>query len=405
MYSPNLIIRLGYLIAIIVPLIKNRELFPAAIICFLSVSRNTFAYPLLPTEGYYYTILSLLFASLVLFNDSKGGFAAPKLLYGLILLYVFLIDIIVDHGISRMTTTIFVCLLFFVCVGKNTKSSVYHLSLSFIIISLVLSYWVLFIPEAQINVYNSVEGMEQAGWTDPNYLGCVVGMGTIVAIQELLNKGKNVLYTVLLILVMVLSVVALSKIASRGALLAVAVGTLSMVLLSKRSFWSKLSVVALIAVAVYVMYNNDYFEFVIARVQNDAGTGSGRTEIWKEKLRAFTEEGTVARWLFGYGQHNGIMLGNFGRARAFHNDYVAVLVEYGIVGFILLFAAFVNPVMMVSKQKKSTIIAMLLYLMTCSLTVDPLTFGNLAYLGFYFYITQIARDSRQVELYENGTED
>ena len=140
MYSPNLIIRLGYLIAIIVPLIKNRELFPAAIICFLSVSRNTFAYPLLPTEGYYYTILSLLFASLVLFNDSKREFAAPKLLYGLILLYVFWVDIIAGHGISRMTTTIFVCLLFFVCVGRNTKGSVYHLSLSFIFISLVLSY-------------------------------------------------------------------------------------------------------------------------------------------------------------------------------------------------------------------------------------------------------------------------
>lgn len=393
--SPNLIIRFVYLIALLLPIINNIELLPSVLICTLSISYSTFAFPFMPTDSLYYVVILLFFG---IFSALKQNSVRISPIFLLLLLFVFFNDILLQQHISRLTTNLFLCLLMFVCVGNKQGSSNYHISLAFMMVSLVLSYWILFRPEAQIEVKHIVEGIESYGWADPNYLGGIIGIGCVVAVKELLhNSSKKLVFWVLCLTTIIGSVLSLAYLASRGAFLATGVGIIAMITMSKSKLLTKILMVASIVIMVVLMYTSNVFELLIARTSAVDTTGSGRTNIWLAKVHCFFAEGNLIKWLFGFGQEEGFWLGHFGRPRAFHNDFIAVLVEYGFFGFFIFMSILVYPIRKAEKQKRPTIIAFLLYLITLGMTLEPLTGGNLVFLAFYFYITQIVRYSKQVE--------
>lgn len=389
--SPNTMIRLGYLAALVAPLLNTVALYPAIVICALCISKNTFAYPFLPTEMQYYVVLSAAFAFLVI---TRSNVRLSNLsLFILTLVYVSLNDLLFQGEFSQLAVMLFIMILLGVCSQSDIESSNQLLPLAFVFLSIAISYWVLFCPEARINTYNSADDMEQLGWRDPNYISSALGTGLVVAVKEIISERNNRWYSCLMIFTAIIAVFALLSVASRGISLAVAASVSIMLLFSKVKKSTKVLSILAIAVLVVFLYTNEYFDFLIARFNIDDGTGSHRTEIWADKLQAFFDEGNVLNYFFGFGQSGGFKLGTMG-GRSTHNDYVAVMIYYGFVGFALFLSAIVYPIRNCSKKDRPQIAALMLYLLMCSMTIEPLCMGNIAYIGFFFYIIQLARQSR-----------
>lgn len=397
--SPNAIFRMGYLVALVLPLVKREELFPAIIICALGISKSTFAYPLMPTDMYYYVILALVFAVLSLYRRDFQAEINPLFLVALI--YVLLNDLVLQNGLSKIEVLLVICILFYLCIDNFAEVDTQYLSLSFMLISLTISFWLLFVPEAQVNSYNAVEEMEQTGWMDPNYLGAALGTGLVVAVKDLLAGNKKPYYIVISVLTVIGTTFALLQLASRGAILSVVFAVTILFVFLNSKVWIKITVVILAVLFVLFLYSNQYMEFVLARFEADDGTGSNRTGIWFSKIDGFFYNKNLLSWIFGVGQSEGVELGDFdGRGRSTHNDFLSVLIYYGFVGVIIFFSAIAYPVRICQKSDRPQIIALLVYLLMCSMTIEPMAHGNFVYWGFFFYIIVLARQSQAMELIE-----
>lgn len=394
--SPNTLIRLAYLGALVVPLLENVAMYPAVILCTLSISKNTFAYPFMPTEMYYYVLLSAFFALLVV--SKKRYTLSIKPLFIVILLYIGANDLFLKGEFSPIVTIVFIAILMHFISGSDIVKSSNLLPLSFIFLSITLSCWVLFVPAARLNIYNRLGDFEQVGWQDPNYLGCALGMGMVVAVQELLLVKKNRLYSLLSLLTIGLSVFSLVTIASRGMILAAATSTGIMLLFSKANKSTKVITIVAMALFIIALYNSDYLDFVLDRFNAEDGTGGNRTPIWTRKISAFFQEGNALNYLFGFGQRGGFALGFGSSGASTHNDYISALVYYGFTGLLLMIMAFIHPIKTCAKNVRPQIVALLVYLLMCSMTIEPLASGRIAYIAFFFYITQMANASRQPQL-------
>ena len=402
-HSPNMLIRLGYLAALVLPLVQRKELVPAVFICALGISANTFAYPFMPTEMFYYVTLALGFALLSLHRYEYR--TDINSMFVLALLYVFLNDIIMQGKPSQMVSVFLICISFYLCMEDEVEFDSQFLSLAFILISLTISYWALFCPDAQINSYNKVEDMEQTGWTDPNYLSVVLGAGLVVAVKDLLKGDNKLIYLIVLILTVVGATVAMLQLASRGIILAVILAVVALFALSKTQSWVKIIVVIAAALFVVFLYSNQYMEFVLARFEMDDGTGSHRTEIWASKFTDFFNKRNPLNWIFGVGQEEGYRLGKYYGLSvtgvSTHNDFVSVIIYYGFVGVALFFSVIAYPLRICQKSDRQQIIALLVYPLMCSMTLEPMAHGNFVYWGFLFYIIILARQSQALEFVED----
>jgi O-antigen ligase len=195
-----------------------------------------------------------------------------------------------------------------------------------------------------------------------------------------LNIGLKVVY----ITAIVISLPTLLLNASRGAMLSVVCAFVFLSMFSKIKPWQKIGIVLMGAVGVIYLYNNQYFDLLLYRIENDSGGGSGRTEIWEAKFRAFSQ-GNIAQILFGNGYYGGMTI--TGRYMGFHNDFVGFLVEYGIVGLCLLLYMLYYPIRMFFKRGiiQPDVMVIVFYLATCFITLEPFGLALLPYYSFYMY--------------------
>lgn len=400
--SPNIVIRLGYLAAMIIPLLKKVELFPAIIVCALGISKNTFAYPLMPTDIAYYIILALGFALLALYHRDFTTRINPIFYFALI--YTGLNDIAMQGELSQMTIMFFICILYYMCMENDIDIGCQYLPLAFILISLTISFWAIFFPEAQINSYNKVGEVEQTGWSDPNYLSVALGTGLVVAVKDLFKGSNKLLYTLISCLTILGSSIALLLLASRGAILSVIVATTALFVLSKTGRWTKLIAIITAGLFIFFLYNNQYMDFVMDRFEADDGTGAHRTEIWQSKLNNFFLLDNPLYWIFGVGQSEGIKLGEyFGQSVSgvsTHNDFISVLIYYGFIGVAIFLYVITYPIRICSKEERPYIIALLSYLLAFSMTIEPLARGTFVYWGLFLYVMVLARHSQELELFD-----
>ena len=405
--SPNIVVRFGYLAALVIPLINKVEWFPAIIICALGISKSTFAYPFMPTDMIFYVVLALSFAFLALYRRDLVLGVNP--LFYLIFAYVALNDIVMQEELSQMSIVFFIYLLFFICVREDFDIANHLLPFSFILISLAISYWILFCPEAQTNSYNKVGDMEQKGWSDPNYLSAVLGMGLVIAIRDLFVGERTKIHVTLLTLTAIASTFAMLLLASRGALLSVVLSITSLFVLSKPKSWSKIAVIIAAVLFIVFLYTNQYMNFVMARIEAEDGTGTHRTEIWLSKINDFFLLDNPLYWIFGVGQIEGGRLGNYlgstVTALSTHNDYLSLLIYYGFVGVLIFFSIIVYLLRTCSQMVRPQVLALLVYILVGSMTIEPLSRGNFVYWGFLFYIIIFAYQSKELEyVYDEGEE-
>lgn len=391
--SPNVVIRLVYLAAVVAPLFSMMEFLPATMVCLLTISYNTFAFPLMPTEWYYYLLVVGVFS---IINREQNLPLNP--LFLVVLFYVVLNDLLFTSKLTGLSENLPIFLLLFLCVrSSKLDESVNLLPLAFMIASLVISYWILFRPEARFEVSHVTGDLDAAGWQDPNYLGGVVGMGCVTAMHEFLRINKKGLYRIFSAAILIIALISTASLGSRGAILAVAVGIVAQIFASGIKRRIKLLVLVLAIATVFFMYNYHVFDLLQARMVDTDDISNNRFDIWALKLGAFFNEGNPFNWLFGYGKEGAVILGTPGHPINCHNEFLSVIVRFGIVGFVLFLFAYTFPIRVASKRMRPIVISLLLYQLTVDMTLDSLCFGYWGYLSYFFFVTLYSINTRRAE--------
>lgn len=387
--APNLIFRACFMFAFVLPLLfAKKNMFPAVMICFMIVGTYGFAFNYMPYQMSIYFIMSLI---ILLFNQNKSNITYISLIYIATIILVFarnIFDTIIPHNVSLCIATIGI----FIIVSRNDiNASTLNMLYCFIVSTLSLSILYLFNYDKFLLDYNAAEGLERSGWIDPNYFSAIIGMGIISSIILLLKNNKNILKVILIVTIMIGFVVQV-LLASRGALLAVSLSSLVLLFFAEIKKRYKLLFSFIIFVFLLWMYTNNYFDLLEYRINNDTGGGSGRLDIWLAKLNAFSTEGNIFQWLFGMGFQSAFELsGISGRGVGFHNDFLAILCGYGLVGLIIFIYWIFYPLTISTANNRLYVFASLLYLLITYITLEPMSLGYLPFYAFYYLIFLLAQ--------------
>lgn len=393
--APSMIMRICYLGAVVLPpIIIKRELLLPVLMCFIFVSAYGFSYSYMPTSYGIY-LLPLLICAII------EGFTRNRE-YGLFLwIAVFLsfVDILTGGKFETITYCFLILYLFLIISDKSIVAGksielVKFISIAFSIASLVIVYY-YFVYGSQFTFdYGSDSGLERTGWIDANYLSMALGMAIMSSSIALMSLKNNFYEKVLFWFTIVLSFIVMVLLASRGGLLSIAIGGSILLFFSKFKLRTKLLIMLFLFLFIIFLFNNNYFELLVYRIQNDDGTGSGRSEIWKMKFDEFLNTGNLFNYLFGLGFRRSIYLGgNVVNYYCFHNDFLAYLVSYGIVGLCLFIYMLSYPIIKIRQgtDSKRFVIASIIYLASCCMTLNPLSEGHIVYFFFYFYIVLLSK--------------
>lgn len=392
--APNALIRLTFLLAFFIPLfLKYTYLYLPCLVAFITVSTKHFAFGYMPYEMSTYAMISLVsFITVYGIRRNQAHNVNPVFL--LLLLYVLLVNVAYSGSPQNITYSIItVCfggMITKVRTGGNIVNNMLH---CFVFASLALSLIYLINFEQFIQSYSEKDGMERSGWTDPNYLSCIVGMGSLSSLILLLkNKHARIYSRLLWVITLVLSTISQVLMASRGGILAVSGSVVVLILFANVKKIYKVAIVLSLFLFIGWLYNNGYFELLSYRIENDAD-GSGRLDIWQTKLAMFSQSGNVFNWIFGIGYQNAMELSESGDIRGFHNDFIAVLCGYGIVGFIaFLYLLLVYPFQKSSKRTLPVVIALVMYLVLSCMTLEPISLGQISFIAFYYMILLLAEE-------------
>ena len=386
---PNGAIRIAYLIAVLIPVfLWDMKLVPAVIILFYSLALNGYTSSYLPVMEYSYIVPTLVGVFFVK-RKSNNQLKIPSVL--LLLFFIsFTINGIKSFTIEDISITLFLIIVLSLYLKKDNIFQLSSLSLVIIILSFILSL-TYFLYGSNFAIEYKEFGGERVGFADINYVGCIIGFGSLLAIMEFFKKKKTpLLYKLFLIITILISVIALFLNASRGSILALGVGFIVLVLLSKKSTTIKLiSLCSFIILMVY-LYTNNYMDLLIYRINTDDTGGSGRTDIWISKLNLWGQSESFSNLIFGYGYIGGRKLGVLGQV-AFHNDFLAFLVEYGIIGLCIFIYFIMYPIFGIYKENRAMVFACLSYLIVVCMTLEPFAAGRLPFYAFWLYIYYLSR--------------
>lgn len=392
---PPFIFRISFMGALFLPVLYIRNSWlPAIFTCFLSISQYGISYSYLPESISIH--MMLIVSLLLLYQNKKKLVVFPNLLYFLPF-YVFIIDLLTDGSVYHIFYILVItCSLSFV-FNKDYTNAEKKMSIAFISITVVLCYYFLFFRDRFTESYGKYgTDLERVLWTDPNYLGCVIGMGTICCGIKLTDKKISKIVRLMLALIFCTSLMILIMNASRGSLLAVLFACSVLFIMSPVKIIYKLIFISFVIFFIYVLYNNSYFELLEYRIENDY-TGSGRTIIWDKRLTAFFE-GPILNIVFGYGHERTMVLGTGSTYYVgCHNDYIAFLVEYGVIGFLMFLGILLFPIMKIISTKLileiSHVFTIISYIAVCSITLEPFTLGRIPYYMFYLYAILVVNKS------------
>lgn len=384
--APPTPIRLLFLIALIGPTFNNNQFVVPVLLCFTSVASYGFSCSYMPTELYYYLFIVM---SLFLLNIKKSSRTQkPPIILVIFCIYVIFLDCVAGVRLENIDYTLLIIILsfFFVSLDGHEKEMYF---LSFVMVSIVLC--IFYFTYGQSNIEISEDGRVE--WVDSNYMGNVCGMGVVLAYNAIINNyfSDKKKYSRICLIAVIAGVIMLILNASRGAFLSMSVAIVVVTMFAKIPLKRKVLVSAVVIIGVISLYHYGVFEVLEERIASDDGTGNARTLIWAAKLDAFLELPLYQQFV-GLGYRGGFELaipGGYG----FHNDYLAFIVDYGYIGFTLFMSLLLYPINIVRRQSSSKpiVISMILFLLTCSATLEPFSAGRLAYWYFYMVIVLFAR--------------
>ncbi|MBO5847940.1 MAG: O-antigen ligase family protein [Bacteroidales bacterium] len=340
---------------------------PAVIILFVGLRFNSVApFGYIPQTWNIYCWLIIIISILhnYIYKNRIYKFSSKQLL---LVIFIFIID-----TINLQPFTPFILFVIMLCVLYNSINNEISLNismLSFIILALTLSiYYFAFAKEFMESYYGS--DAERAVWVDPNYFGTLIGCGIILSFILLFTTKPNIVLKVIFILCIILSYIVVILQASRGATLSISVAIIVFLLLSKIKVYNKIFIAFIIIIGVIYLFNSGFFTLLIDRTLDDAGTGSGRTEIWISKFSDWSDNNI-----------NLIGCGYLSSIHSFipynldcHNELLSTLINYGIISIVILIFSTFN---IIKKTNNLTFnLPIIFFLFVTFMTLSP--FSNQA---------------------------
>jgi O-antigen ligase len=395
--APPMTSRIVFLIAVLLPGAFNRHgLFFVAIFCFWTISVNGYAYSYMPTmPGIYLSATAVIL--LIYKYKYNSLFWGGNIWFLLLLLLVFLSSLDSGPPTSGLLEVLLIIFLTHLLLPKADEQTIAYFQLAFMVITIVLSFYLITICDISSPEISSIGDKERVGWNDPNYMGMIIGMGVCVGVGCLLRfKQLNYYFIGLSIASILIAIPVMLMLASRGAILCLVVSVIFQLVMKTGNRRAKILMVIAGASFLYYLYNNEYFDLLEERFQNDDGSGSNRTTIWKEKWDGFTSYLDVPRVLFGVGWEKGLDYGAAKegvKALGFHNDFLAFLVCYGIIGLGLFLTLLILPLRNIKQwsEKWTVVCANVLYLVAGCSTLEPFSLGNFTFYAFLIYTILLAR--------------
>lgn len=384
--TPPELWRILYLLALLGPLtIKQPKLLAIIIPAFYAISNYSCFISYMPNQVFIYLVFPI--AALFLHKGGKTDKNSKIFL-------VFFIITAANNFINNMTfesisSCCLLAFLWFKFVPNSVNSYAHTFSYAFTIMSLTLSIFFIVGGSAFQMDFGTSE-FERTEWMDPNYFGCIVGIGIMASMIEILyNRILKIPERIIFLLTIGLSLYVLILNGSRGALLATGMSLILLLIGNGQNISKKLLIICGFSIFIYMLYMSGTFDFLLYRIELDSGRGgSGRTYIWQTKMMAFSNQLSVLEQLFGIGYKNGMTLG-FGFSRGFHNDYIAILVEYGVFGLMVFIGMLLSPLR--KSNNKVIVLSIIVYVAMASSTLEPISGGMIVYFGFLFYACMIGR--------------
>lgn len=219
--------------------------------------------------------------------------------------------------------------------------------------------------------------------SDPNLFGYINILFVFFFLNNLDNK-KNKIGALLSTIVIFLTF-------SRGILLGFFLGLIvNMFYLEKNTRKSKSIIFPIIIFLVertlYLTTNINLVELLIGRFSATMSDGgSGRSEIWRNGLSLFKQHPIFGIGIYNFLDYN-IMV--FGGRHYMHNTYLEILVESGLVGFILFLLLLISIYLKIKdsiKQNRDAVFLMPVFMATLVI-LTSLTLGVSEYLFIFFVI-------------------
>lgn len=248
-------------------------------------------------------------------------------------------------GISVLRQFLFILSCYAFCAALQTKK----LLLDFVLAYSVGLSIVIFISLSSFDI--SVGDRVSGGVADPNAFGFSGAMLAFLATIFIRDSEVSFLQKLFLSFSLILGIAVVFLSASRGAILCVGVGFLASLCTSKISFEKIVlliftCVIAIVLLAIVssqvkiggTLIDQDRYSLNGALADH----GAGRTDIWHDYLQPVA----VKKFLItgvGFGRTVEAIRETYTyELKVTHNNYLGILVNYGIVGFILFCAAVVQ---------------------------------------------------------------
>lgn len=394
---PPMLYRFGFTFLVVIPLfLSHSRLFPAILTLFVIVSAERHAASYMMFQPMYVAVVAIV--NHVAFKDKSIKWKIPPV-FLLLLVFCTLSDLVNNFSFHEITF-VFISIILFGYYTIRDNATYRLWTLVIILIGLMLAI------DFHIYGKNFVEEMlilgldyERYGWSDPNYFSSVLCISALLSYFEIVDKSNPLFIRFVAVIVFFTISIAMITTASRGALLALGAGVVVYTLFTNTGISSKIIVSVLVVSFLLFLQSQEYFELLEARLMADDGTGSGRTEIWQTKIDRFFALGNPLHILFGYGYEGGRRLG-YSRVVGFHNDFIAAMVEYGIVGLLLLISLFVLLIKKVSN--KSKVFSLVASLLVICMTLESLTSGRFVFWFYLLYIYLIGHSKMEFQQVCNG---
>lgn len=398
----SVMMRLAFMFMVIVPAFQHVKLMPAIISLFFVSSTAGYIEGLMPSQLYWYATILVMAIVPLFFRHIPLG--KVPIFFWLLLFLVTLVNLLDGMSIEHITYSIFIITGFLLILRRRNDEVVSLFSLVFALISLSLSVMFIMADPTDIATY-SYSGLERVNaFSDPNYFACTLGMGALTSVIEIFRPVKKPFYLkAFYIFVTAFSFVILILNASRGGVLSFAVAAAVIISFSRIGKTGKLASIVALGLLIVFIYENNYFALLEYRLQNDTGGGSQRTYIWMYKLTAFAQDSNFLHWLVGNGHNGGLAIGGSqfgygaGKVLGFHNDFIAFLVDYGIIGLSLFIGLLYTMFRQAKKNKPMRIFcyAALVFIFIQAMTLEPFTAGGLPIWTFAMYTMLLCQNKVQ----------
>jgi O-antigen ligase len=175
-----------------------------------------------------------------------------------------------------------------------------------------------------------------------------------------------------------IGVVAIGLTGSRGAMLATMMALMIVPLtMTRLSAGKKMAAIFLVlavgAVSVAFIPESSFQRFSSTKEEVEAGTMNGRLQIWIAGVHAFVQKPLLG---WGTGSFDRAIVPWFGRPRVAHNSYLNILVEQGVVGFLIWLTMYLTVFTQILKLPSMERRFALVLLTTMAVAMLPLSWDD-----------------------------